>query len=65
MENLKLTGQELYILQLALANFEKEISIQEFKPNSLFTKDFFNSHIKTLNIKIEILQEKIDLVSNN
>ena len=40
MSNLKLTGQEQYILKLALNSFKIEIEKSEFQPNSIFTKEF-------------------------
>jgi len=65
MSKLNLTGQEQYILQMALANFEKEVSKAEFEPNAIFTKEFILNHVKSLSSKIEKLQETLGLSHSN
>lgn len=60
MSNLNLTGQEQYILKLALDNFKTEVEKSEFQPNSIITKEFIISHIDSLNSKIEKLQEQLE-----
>jgi|GEM_PF-2763717 len=65
MPNLRLTGQEQYILQLALKNFEQEVSKSEFQLNAIFTKEFILNHITCLSKKIEKLQEELETVNSN
>ena len=65
MSNLKLTGQEQYILKLALNSFKIEIEKSEFQPNSIFTKEFVINHIDSLNSKIDQLQEQLEALNSN
>ena len=65
MSKLIVTGQEQYILQLALKNFEQEVSKSEFQPNAIFTKEFILNHITGLSKKIEKLQEELETIHSN
>ena len=65
MSNLNLTGQEQYILKLALNSFKIEVEKSEFQPNSIFTKEFVINHIDSLNSKIDKLQEQLEASNSN
>ena len=65
MSNINLTGQEQYILKLALNNFKTEVEKSEFQPNAIFTKEFITNHIDSLNSKIDKLQEQLEASNKN
>lgn len=65
MSNLNLTGQEQYILLQALNCFKIEVDKSEFKPNSIFTKEFIVNHIESLSSKINKLEEQLEASNSN
>lgn len=65
MSNLNLTGQEQYILLQALNCFKIEVEKSEFKPNSIFTKEFITNHIESLSSKIYKLEEQTESSNSN
>ena len=65
MSNLNLTGQEQYILLQALDCFKIEVEKSEFKPNSIFTKEFITNHIESLSSKIYKLEEQTESSNSN
>ena len=65
MSNLNLTGQEQYILLQALNCFKIEVEKSEFKPNSIFTKEFIVNHIESLSSKINKLEEQLEASNSN
>ncbi len=65
MSNLNLTGQEQYILLQSLNCFKIEVDKSEFKPNSIFTKEFIVNHIESLSSKINKLEEQLEASNSN
>lgn len=65
MSNLNLTGQEQYVLLQALNYFKIEVDKSEFKPNSIFTKEFITNHVENLSSKIKKLEEQLEATNNN
>ncbi|WP_395066982.1 hypothetical protein [Flavobacterium sp.] len=65
MSNLNLTGQEHYILLQALNCYKIEIEKSEFKPNSIFTKEFIVNHVESLSSKINKLEEQFESTNSN